>query len=197
MQGTWATGAYYPRIDWNISTVGGHWLYEYTLTSSSPSPSHWIMEVTGGELTFDVDTLDMFNIYVNTNYLDEYVETNPGDGTQSQPNPWMPEDLFGVRWDSLEDIEPEGGEYILYFSFESQRNPVWGDFYVKAGGTANPTAFWNAGFALDDPEAAPQSGTINNHILRPNGYVPEPGTSALLGIGLAALIGGRLRRRRV
>ena len=191
-------GSILPRIEWTVTRIETGWRYEYWIQSGSPSPSHWLLEVSAGDDPFAVQAPDFTNVYTDPGVMSEYVQMQPGDGPNSQPHPYMPEDMYAVKWDSIQDQEPPSGVYGLYYRFESTRNPVWGDFYVKAGGTPNPAVFWNAGFTVNDydPMLLPQDGALQGHILRPDGaYVPEPATTALFGLGVASLIGSRLRRR--
>ena len=79
------------------------------------------------------------------------------------------------------------------------RHPVWGDFYAKDGKTDSVTnAIWNLGLTADDtdPDYPPSSGSICNHILVPDGALPEPGTASLALVSLGACAWAAVRRRR-
>jgi hypothetical protein len=192
--GPWAdSNPVWERIDWTVSREdSGPFLYEYTLWTDIPSPSHWLMEVSPPDPAtnddgFQVSYPDFFNINTNTPVEETYVDLF---------SVFEADDLYALKWDSIEDMEPVGDVYELYFSFNSWRAPVWGDFHVKAGGNDKLTEFWNEGFSRDDPLAAPQDGTIDNHILRPNGdvTVPAPATMILIPITLGGVALWRRRR---
>jgi hypothetical protein len=88
--------------------------------------------------------------------------------------------ITGVKFDDTV------GDAPFTVTFESNRAPVWGDFYVKGG---NLSFAYNAG--LTDH----LSEDVNDFIARPNGVVPEPGTLAMLGLGLAGLRQWSRRKR--
>jgi hypothetical protein len=100
-------------------------------------------------------------------------------------NPGFPASasIVGLKFDDTV------GEAPFTVTFDSNRAPVWGDFYVKGG---NDSFAYNTGLTdhlSDDP---------NDFIARPNGAtapVPEPGTLAMLGLGLAGLSQWSRRKR--
>ena len=79
-------------------------------------------------------------------------------------------------------------------AFDSWRDPVWGDFYAKCGGSPANEA-WNMGFGSpdSDPMLAPINGSIDNHILVPDTHSPEPSSFLILAVGAIML----RRRKRI
>ena len=151
-------------IHWEVTDNGSSWHYKYVLTlpEGGHEISHFIIEVSA---TFGSDDFD---------YTGEY-PTSIDDYDQSNGNPDIPGVLHGLKFD-------ETSGTTLVAEFDSLRVPVWGDFYAKDGG--NPTLqAWNEGFADPDPVDPAASGSINNHILVPDTYVPEPATLGLLMLG--------------
>ena len=177
---SWADSDYPTTLSWVVSeNANGSWNYQYTFDTPGPGISHWIIE-----LTDPVQDGDLFS------FSGDFSATETQTHTAGPGNPHMPEDVYGIKfeWDNGGDAET--------ISFDSSRLPVWQDTYIKCGGNVNTA--WNLGFTSgdSDPTNAPADGTIDNHILAPNGYVPEPATTVLFGIGLAGIVGRKLRRRR-
>ncbi|MFW5868212.1 MAG: PEP-CTERM sorting domain-containing protein [Armatimonadota bacterium] len=162
------------------------WHYEYTLSVPEAGISHFILELTPGALVgdFTYDVVAGENTWTD----DFYTTHNSGPG-----NPNMPEAVYGVKW----EWNAVDGGITEVFSFDSTRVPVWQDFYAKCGGQ-NVNTIWNTGFTAGDtdPDDPYWSTEVTDHVLGPNGYVPEPATTVLFGIGLAGLVGRKLRRRR-
>lgn len=102
----------------------------------------------------------------------------------------MPGDLYGTKFDDT-------GGTTFTVEFTSNRLPVWGDFYAADGqaGGEGLNQFWNSGFLAIDPLLPPSDGSLDGHILRPDSYIPEPSTMAMLALGLMTL-GVAVRRRR-
>ncbi|MFI4911220.1 MAG: PEP-CTERM sorting domain-containing protein [Sedimentisphaeraceae bacterium JB056] len=162
------------RIDWEVTDNGNStWHYEYTLSVYGADVSHFILETS--------ETFTESNIF-NLSAPGTGVEL--GTFVPDSGNPSMPGSVYGIKFDSTSGTE-------VTISFDSDRDPVWGDFYAKCGNTGGTqNTVWNEGFLTTDPISAATDGTLSNHILVPD-TVPEPATLALLGLG-----GMLIRRRR-
>jgi hypothetical protein len=109
----------------------------------------------------------------------------PGGG-----NPGMPADVYGIKFNAAVDADVT----TVTLSFDSDRVPVWGDFYAKGG----LGALWNAGFVTADPTDPPANGTIAYHALVPDTAtvaIPAPGALVLSSLGVALVGWVRTRRR--
>ncbi len=170
------TGEWGPvNLSWTVTgDAGGAWHYAYTLNTTKKAVSHFLLEASS--------TFTSGNIWAFTGPIE--IETwDPGPG-----NPEMPDSLYGIKFDW-------GGSTNVTYSFDSNRVPMWGDFYAKDG-TGNYV--WNSGFADTDPVDPPTNGSLRDHILVPDTItdVPEPGSLVLGLMALGASLGGVIRRRR-
>ena len=167
--GFWAAGT---NLSWTVAEGSGYWRYVYTLEVPAHDISHMIVEVS--------DNFDDNNLW-NVSWTGPVdVETfDPGPG-----NPGMPGSMHGVKFDETVGT-------TLTISFDSNRMPVWGDFYAKDG---TGTYLYNSGFLADDPVVAAHDGAEQGHLLRPDTVVPVPGAMLLGSIGLVSA--GRLLRRK-
>jgi hypothetical protein len=106
-----------------------------------------------------------------------------GNSNPGMPNP--PGYIYGFKWEAPnEDLYPDEPDWlVMTFSFDSTKDPVWGDFYAKDGMDGDAWTYaYNIGFG-EDP-----SDDFKNWIARPDGAsVPEPGTMFLLGAGIIGI----------
>jgi hypothetical protein len=166
-------------IEWTVTeNLDSSWHYEYTLTvpSTQTEISHFIIEVSEG--FGDADIFNQSGPFSKT----EIMKHRPS----SPASPSLPDDIYGIKFDDTTGT-------TLTIAFDSWRMPVWGDFYAKGGGRP-PDEAWNMGFASPDidPLDLPASGSIDNHILVPDAYIPEPATFLLLAFGV--MIAVKVRR---
>ncbi|MFO8081224.1 MAG: hypothetical protein R6V07_13110, partial [Armatimonadota bacterium] len=187
-------------LTWDVTMVSANvYRYDYTLDiETTGGISHMILELTDDAFynDFQLGSIDMFNLqlfdgadWVNWSPVVDVKEHEKGDEDNAGGgNPGMPTDLFGIKYDDL-----GGDETYLRWRFDAYRMPVWGDFYAKDGGDK---VLYNAGFALADPLDGPADGSIDNHILRPNGRTPELPPSALMSLGMLPLGIAYIRGRR-
>jgi hypothetical protein len=146
-------------IAWEVTDMGSHYHYKYTLTVPQHAISHFIIEISP-----TAESSNFWNFggpFQGTPVIDDY--------TQLNGNPDIPAPIYGIKFD-------EAFGTTAVFEFDSTRVPVWGDFYAKCG--ANPAnQVWNMGITLPDPTDPAANGSIDNHILVPDSYnIPEPST---------------------
>ena len=178
------------EISWDISCVDSLYTYQYTISGVetednnylSKGLSHWILEVTYPSKATDF-----------TNASSGFTDDSPKPWVTSEdknPNPYMPASgIYGIKWETAED------DPLTYtVSFDTEKYPVWGDFYAKDGaqGQGNEKIFataWNLGFGTDLTND--NTNNFTNWIATPDGgsipplyVIPEPATMLLLGSGL-------------
>lgn len=191
-----ATGAWddpNSTLSWTVddSNGPGLWHYEYTLTVPVKAISHFIVEVSDADPGPAFTLANLFALGANPQDWTDANLTSVGLFTAGGSNPNMPGNLNGVKFDANDDFNAT----TVIVSFDSNRDPVWGDFYAKdgkAGGQAGIWAsLWNEGFLAADPTDPAADGSVLDHLLVPDS-VPEPATVALLAVGAAGFL---LRRR--
>jgi hypothetical protein len=178
-------------ISWMItpSVSGYHYIYELSgTTGSGLGVSHFALELSDSCTSA---TACVANALVNG----QDVQGTLTFGTNSSANgdPGLPTAFYGVRF------APQSATQLpVVISFDSDREPVYGDFYVKAGQgiVDHGGAAWNYGNTLGNI-----SSDSVNFIPRPDtvsvtATVPEPAPYLLFGSGLIILsFVGRFRRK--
>jgi len=161
-------GAY---IAWQITPYPTHFHYEYTWSTTEKELSHLILGLSSNCKT-DPDCITNFSAGAS------YQIDTWGDEGGSNPN--IPAPLWGMK------VTPAGNATSLTFSFDSNRVPVWQNFYAKDGSDDQaPVYAYNTGFG--------QTGT-SYYVAAPDTVIPEPGFYGVLALGLAGLYMAARRR---
>lgn len=175
---------------------GGRWEYSYHITSNMEEGSgysdlgeqmhHFWLEVSPG---FELDEIIIPGTLSDLDDIDSYGLTGGPNGTvllEVDENTFQP--MHGIEF----ILEPEAGS-SWWFSFESYRPPVLGDFYAHNlchQEFADMTTAYNWGFI--DEEC-----TEETCIWVPDSaVVPEPSTYAMLGLLLTLTFFFQRQRKR-
>ena len=127
-------------LSWNVlwNTDQERWRYEYTLSNlgQKDDVSHFLIETSN---SFGIENLQEWK----DGTVPPVVYTwTPGDGGS---NPYLPSDLYGIKFDT------DGYADTTSVWFETDRSPVWGDWYAKDGvekeeGSQEWAVAYNKGF---------------------------------------------------
>ena len=185
--GEWKNSA--TSLSWTTALNGSLWHYEYKFTVPSLAPvkalSHIIIEVSDAFTSQDVLNYDPGDLAV---LLGSYGPDDPG-----RSNIGMPGVIDnGLKFENFADDE---GLAMWSWSFDSPRQPVWGDFFAIDGDKNEhiediPFAY-NSGFLAPDPIYFEGDG---RHIAVPDTAVVPLPTSFLLGMLGLSVAGVKLRK---
>ena len=160
------------ELSYTVSESGGIWTYVYHWVTESKDLSHIIFGVS--------NTFTSSNILSGTTSGWELGTW----GTQGNSNPGIPDPLYGLKF--------AGDDTDETFTIVSDRAPMWGDFYAKDGRDGRRDVYaYNTSFG-DGPLEYGSTGSHAGYVLVPDtkttNRVPEPGTMALLGVGMIGLM---------
>lgn len=177
-------------VDENDGASAGKWKYTYEFTVPAKDISHINIEVS------DTFTVDLLSPKPAGTSVDDF-------GNEGGSSPGIPEEFHAIKFDGV-------NTKAWSVTFETSRNPIWGDFYAKDGKDQGVDVYaYNDGFGSPDSDPDPfafpaASGSVQFHLLVPDTLdigqppddpvIPEPMTMATFGLAAAAL--GRYARRR-
>jgi len=190
-------------VAWAIdfdTTTPGLWHYKYTFTGLDGSGQE--KDISHFTLDLSPDCLDPGDLACVTNAKMTFDETVTMlmDGSDILSCGGEPCVNFGDNDGITGSVKFDigDGEGVMY-EFDSNRAPVWGNLAIKDGG-GNGTCADVIGGGSTSTNIACNIGLLdgdmmdtNDFVARPNGAIPEPGTGALVGLGLV-LLGRRARR---
>lgn len=176
--GQWAVNT---SLTWIVSqNANGSWHYVYNFNAPIGDVTAMIIGVSPNFTTADV-----------SNLTGTFQNFTVGTFGISPEYPSIPGSIYG-----LQVFNAEGGTSVSA-AFDSDRAPVWQDFYAKDGKVQGvAVAAFNSGFLNPNPVNPPANGSIENHILGPDtAPIPEPSALALIPVGLMPLLSIRRRLR--
>jgi len=177
-------------IQWDITRdlANAVWTYEYTLYANCKDVSHFLLELTQGDGFGDI--LNPRIQFGDGGWEPLSVEgPRTWDGQNGNSSPGWPDgqSMYGIKFDT--------GGGIVSYAFETSRDPVWGNFYVKSGKHEGDWVYaYNKGFSKKDFD----SDDKLDFIVRPNGgtppVVPEPASYLLFVAGSGVFAYRRYRK---
>jgi hypothetical protein len=115
--GSWADSG--TRIEWDITKQGSNYHYEYKFTVPAKDISHLILQVS--------DSFETENIWNISGGVSAEGPTDYDSNSNDKSNPGLPGTIYGIKF------EPSADSTTLTWSFNSDREPIWGNFYAKDG----------------------------------------------------------------
>jgi len=189
-------------LSWKVDNTStpGMWHYEYTLNVPNKGGlaadiQRVIIETSDGSRgpAFTAE-----NLHAATSSPANWIQNVDVGLHRPSDNPNLPRNLYGIQLTTV-NIDPK----LLTVSFDTDRAPVWGDFYARSYVVNGDfCALYNWGLLKtpeSDPTDAPCNGSILDHILVPDSQsvvttVPAPAALALAAMGVS--LTGWLRRNR-
>lgn len=187
-------------LSWKVdnTTTPGMWHYEYTLNvpnkgGQAADIQRVIIEASDGS---SGPAFTSENLHSATSSPADWIQSVEVGLQRPSDNPNLPRNLYGIELTTI-NIDPK----LLTISFDTDRTPVWGDFYARSYVVNGDfCAFYNWGLLKtpeSDPTDAPGNGSIRDHVLVPDStsivaVVPAP-AAMLLGV-LGVPLAGWLKR---
>jgi hypothetical protein len=181
-------------LDWSVSFDGTNYTYTYTLDGfDEPGISHFSISASDGRN--GSDDFEEENVVFSSSGDDKEV------GMLNEGKFGAPSDLYGIKFD---DGGSNEGEAPTTYTLITDRAPVWGSFFAKAGSEA---AAFNSGWQIWGDYLADTS--IQNFVFNSNEWiavpdslttittaVPEPTSMAVGGlVMIGAAVSARRRRK--
>jgi len=194
------------KIEWTVlepgtgtgQSGGNYYTYSYTFTVPEKEISHFILQVSDTWDNWGVDESGFVEGTLVATPKEIFLSEDATNYGDSGSNPGIPGNIHGLKFEV-----PKGVDYTTWeWSFNSLREPVWGDFYAKDGtdqqGTIDVYAY-NSGFEYEPYDWYDQNNNLYNYDYY--GYIATPDTTmipvpgaVLLGIFGLGVAGIKLRK---